>query len=379
MIPGDGIAYLDWNATTPPAPEVVAAMSEALERGWANPASVHGPGRAARSYVEGAREAIGRLLGFDARDVLLTSGGTEANNLALMHTLAGKTKGKPGLVVSGIEHPSVLRTAELLAERGAEVIVVPPDPSGRVEVEGFARAIERLAGRLRLVSLIAVSHETGMVQPVGQVAELAHSAGALLHSDVVQAAGKVGPSVWSGADLVSLAAHKMRGPKGIGALATRVGVRLGPILRGGAQEKGVRPGTQDPATCAGFGVAARRAVDLPDRYAAIAPLRDRLERKLVELGGQVNGAGERAPHVTNVSFDGERGAELVAALDLEGVAVSSGSACSAGTPDPSPVIEAMVGRIRAEGALRFSLGDTTSEAEVDRALGALEKILSRGR
>jgi cysteine desulfurase len=179
------------------------------------------------------------------------------------------------------------------------------------------------------------------------------------------------------ADLVALAGHKIRGPKGIGALAARPGIKLASALFGGSQERGVRPGTVDPVGAAGLGAAARRAMDGPVRYARLAALRDRMEAALVRLGAQVNGAGERAPHVTNLSFEGWSGAELVAALDLEGVEVSSGSACSAGTAEPSAVITAMLGRDRAASAVRISMGETTSDAEVEAATSVFARVLRR--
>jgi cysteine desulfurase len=369
------LIYLDWNATTPPHPEVVAAMRGALEDAWANPASVHGPGRRARAHVEDAREAVAALVGLDARDVILTSGGTEANNLALALAEGG------ALVVSRIEHPSVLRAAEQLAGRGGVVEWAEPEGSGRVEAAAFAEACARAARRapVRLVALQAVNHETGVIQPVAEVAAVAHGCGARLHVDAVQAVGKLGPEAWAGADLIAVAAHKIRGPKGVGALATRPGVKLRPVLVGGAQERGVRPGTQDPAACAGFAVAAERARDGQARYGALAALRDRLEAALVALGGARNGEAARAPHVSNLSWAGWRGDELCAALDLEGVAVSSGSACSAGTAEPSPVLLAMVGLARAGSAVRVSIGEATTVEELDEAVRRWERVLARRR
>jgi signal transduction histidine kinase len=240
------VIYLDWNATTPPHPEVLAAMADVAARVFANPASVHGPGRAARAVVEDAREAVAALLGFDPRDTLLTSGGTEANNLALASVL--ELGPHAALVVSAIEHPSVLRPAEALAAAGTRVLFVPPSPSGVVSAEAFAEALAEAArgGPVGLVSLQAVSHETGVLQPVAAVAELAHRAGARLHVDAVQAAGKLPPSAWEGADLVSFAAHKVRGPKGIGALATRPG--SAPALRAARRSAGERPTPRHPGS-----------------------------------------------------------------------------------------------------------------------------------
>jgi cysteine desulfurase len=376
------VIYLDWNATTPPHPEVVAAMQRALASAWANPASVHGEGRRARALVERARDAVAALVGLDARDVVLTSGGTEANNLALTHAFP---PGSPGsLVLSRLEHPSVARVAEALADRGVAVEWAAVEAGGQVDPAAVVEACDRAARRapLRLVALQAVNHETGVVQRVAEVAEIAHARGARLHVDAVQAVGKLDPSTWAGADLVSLAAHKIRGPKGIGALAARPGVRLQPVLRGGGQERGLRPGTQDPVACAGLAAAAARAA--PARYAALALLREAFERDLRALGAErgcaplPNGGGPRAPHVINLSWPGWRGDELCAALDLEGVAVSAGSACSAGTAETSPVITAMLGEPRAHSAVRVSMGEDTSADDLAEALRAWDRVLRRG-
>jgi len=376
--------YLDWNATTPPHERVLVEMERVQREVWANPASVHRPGQQARSQLERARAAVGELLGRDGRDVTLTSGGTEANNLALWQPFAAGGEGL--LVVGRIEHPSVLRMAEALAQRGIDVRWIEPGRDGRVPAEAFERALTRGRGVAPLlVSLQAVNHETGVIQPVADVAELTHAHGGLLHVDAVQAAGKLPPLGWGEADLVTVSAHKLRGPKGIGALVSRAGLKLRPLLRGGAQERGVRPGTQCPAAAAGFAVAAQLARDGPQRYAELAALRDRLQEGVMALAARLrprlvverNGTAARAPHVLNLSLAGWRSAELCAAMDLEGVAIASGSACSAGSAEPSPVIEAMLGPERARGAIRSSMGDTTTARDVAFALAAFERVLSR--
>jgi len=362
--------YLDWNATTPPLAAVLDAMRAAGAEAWGNPASIHAHGRAARAFVEDARAAVAELAEADPRDVILTSGGTEANNLALRSLARGGA-----LLVSRLEHPSITRVAEDMERRGeARVRWLRVSGEGRVDLDDLAAALREARGGL--VALQAVNHETGVVQPVAEAIALARACGARVHVDAVQAFGRV-REVAADADTRSLAAHKIRGPKGIGALVTRAGLRIEPLLLGGAQERGIRPGTVDPIAAAGLAVAARHARTSPARYAALAPLRDDFEQAVLAWGaGRVNGAG-RAPHVANVAFTGWRGAELVAALDLEGVSVSSGSACSAGTIEASPVLMAMLGEEVAASSLRFSLGEETTRAELDAALAALARVLRR--
>ncbi len=407
--------YLDWNATAPPHPDVIEAIKQALEQAWGNPASVHGMGRGAKAFIENAREAVASLVGFHPRDVLLTSGGTEANNLALFSLMSApahplqaappaETRGRsskappqpaasdrqPVLLLSRLEHPSIVRAAEELGRRGIPLVWADVSPEGQITAEAAERALQRAKeiGEPRLFALQAVNHETGMIQPIEQVAERVHAHGALLHVDAVQAVGRLPADRFAPwADVMTVAAHKIRGPKGVGALLKRPKVHLsGQILFGGAQERGLRPGTQDAALCAGFAVAAERAKTGHLRYARLAALRDKLERDLMELGVRLgvvpvrNGgrASEgRAPHVSNLSWPGWRGDELCAALDLEGVYVSSGSACSAGTAEPSPVIVAMVGEQKASGAVRISMGEDTQQEELDEAVRRFARVLER--
>lgn len=377
--------YLDWNATTPPVAEVLDAMRAAASVSWANPASIHAHGRAARASVEDARGAIALLGGVDARDVVLTSGGTEANNLAIRSAF---TRDAPPrvLVTSRLEHPSVTRVAEALEREGrARVRWLSVLPDGTIDLDDLGRVLAEEAGNVALLALQVVNHETGVLQPVREAASAARAAGARVHVDAVQAWGRLlrdashdALDPLFGGDTASLAAHKMRGPKGIGALLARPMTRLAPVLLGGAQEKGIRPGTVDPVAAAGLGAAAVRARESPPRWAAKASLRDALEAALVALGAAVASASApRAPHVTNVSFPGWSGAELVAALDLEGVSVSSGAACSAGTVEPSPVIRAALGEERASAAVRISLGEDTTAEDVARATAAVERVLAR--
>ena len=376
-------AYLDWNATTPPLPEVLDAMRDAAARAWANPSSIHGDGRAARSVIEDARASVAALAGVDARDVVFTSGGTEANNLALRSAfplVAAGASGPRALVTSRLEHPSVTRVAESLEREGrARVRWLAVTRGGTIDLEDLDRALNE--ERPALVTVQAVNHETGVIQPVAEVIARAHAAGARVHVDAVQAWGKI--EVPAGWDTASMAPHKMRGPKGIGALATRQGVKIDPVLLGGSQEKGIRPGTADSSLAAGFGAAARIAASSVPRWAALAPLRDRIERELLAIDaphGRARVAGDpalRAPHVSNLIWPGWIGAELVAALDLEGVSVSSGAACSAGTVEPSPVLLAMFGAEDATRGVRLSIGDATTDADATAACAAFRAVLGR--
>ena len=286
--------YLDWNATTPPHPEVVAAMRDTAHAAWGNPSSLHAAGRTAKAIVEQAREAIAQLMGFCARDVLITSGGTEANNLAVMRLFIGLDGAAGGgtCITSRLEHPSIVAVVEQLASRGVRVIWLEVPPSGRIDPECVARALAT-ATRPCLVAVQSVNHETGVVQPVADIVAMAARAGAEVHVDAVQAAGRLSPTAWQGAHSVAVAAHKMRGPKGIGALVVQAGVTIRPLLRGGGQERGLRPGTVDPVAAAGFGVAAARAGDGPARYARLARLRDGFEERLVALGAKLRCAAER--------------------------------------------------------------------------------------
>jgi len=374
--------YLDWNATTPPLPEVVEAMTAAAREAWGNPSSVHAFGRAARARVEDAREAVAKLAKSDPRDVVFTSGGTEANNLALRSAFAG---GPPGegrdrsvLVTSRLEHPSVAKVAEALEREGrARVRWLRVLPQGTIDLEDLERALAE--GGVRLVALMAVNAETGVVQPVREAIDMAHRAGALVHIDTVQTFGRAA-GVLESADTRSLAAHKMRGPKGVGALVTRPGHPITPVLLGGSQERGIRPGTVDPVTAAGLGAAARHALSSPARWSALSSLRDTLEQGVRSLypRARVNGAaGPRVPHVASIAFPGWSSPELVAALDLEGIAASGGSACSAGTAEPSGVLLAMGDEEAATSSIRFSLGEDTTPAEIDAALTACRKVLTR--
>ncbi len=363
----DEVVYWDWNATTPPHPDVLAAMQEAFSDGWANSSSQHRLGRAARARIEGVREQIGELLAVHPRDVLFVASGTEANNLAL--------RSAAGLVVSRLDHPSVVRVAEQRAAEGTPVVWTPVPESGRLDPREVERALAALPPALRSRSVVVVTaanHETGVLQDVQSLGPLVRALGARLHCDASQAVGKVAASELLAADSWTVSAHKLRGPQGVAALAWK-GAAPAPVLLGGSQERGLRPGTPPGPLIAGFGAALAR-LD-PRRYAAVAPLRDRLELT-VGAHGRVNGAGSpRLPHVSNVSFAGWTGERLVAALDVRGVCVSTGSACRVGTAEPSAAVAAMHGSERARGAVRFSLGEDADEAQLERVLARLFPLL----
>lgn len=363
--------YFDWNSTTPIADEVWEAMLAARRDAWGNPASVHGAGRRARSEVERTREYLGETLGFHARDIVFTGSGTEANNLALHNAQT--------VIVSRLEHPSVLRVAEELARRGRRVVWLPTPESGWVTPGSVANALAEVPEGERsgaVVALMAANHETGVRQPIEAVAQVVHTARARLHVDAVQLLGKAPLDVLDAADSVAITAHKLRGPKGIGALLYR-GIAPVPLLVGGAQERGLRPGTQDASLAVGFRVAVERALARPELRGHLADLRDLIERRLAAVA-MPNVAGvPRLDHVASLSFRGVPGPELAAALDLDGFCVSSGSACSAGTEEPSPVISAMLGRARAESTLRISLGEGTTRSAVDELISAIFRILGK--
>jgi cysteine desulfurase len=382
--------YLDWNATAPLRPQARAAAVEALA-GCGNPSSVHAEGRAVRRRVEEARENVAMVVGAEPRNVVFTSGGTEANAMALSPYLATGPESAPRdcLLISAIEHPSVLAGGRFPPDA---IETVPVTADGRLDLAALARQLAALAekGRCRaLVSVMLANNETGVLQPVAEVAALARAAGALCHVDAVQAVGRISCNINAlGADLMTLSGHKIGGPKGVGAVIKRDhGLYFtDPLIRGGGQERGARAGTENVAGIVGFGAAATVAsVGLPEERASMAALRDRLEAGLRARmpAAVVFGAGaERLPNTTLFALPGIKAETAVIALDLEGVAVSSGAACSSGKVQPSHVLAAMgVAAPLAQGAIRVSLGPTTTESEVDRFLDAwirLSKALLKG-
>jgi len=362
--------YLDHNATTPVDPEVRGAMDAAASV-YGNPSSVHAEGQRARRVVEEARDEVARLIEARPEEIVLTSGGTESNAVAILGATAGR-KGR--VVVSGAEHPSVREMAARLAatEPGAfEVVTVDPEPSGTLDPDRVLAAVG--AGTV-LVSIMAANNEYGGLYPIAGLSGEIRRRGALFHTDAVQAAGRLRIDVeaW-GVDLLSLSAHKFHGPKGAGALYVRKGVALSPHTPGGGQERRRRAGTENTMAIAGFGVAARLAARRTEPEApGIAALRDRLERGILEgvEGSRVVGSGgPRLPNTSAIFFEGVSGEALLIRLDLEGVAVSVGSACSSGTLAPSPALLSLgLSREQARSVVRFSLGRGTDGAEIGRAI-----------
>ncbi len=366
--------FLDWNAPAPIAPESLAAMVETASTTSANPSSVHRAGRLARRVVEDLREELARTLEASPRDVVLTGSGTEANNIAVRSPFVD---GHGVLLTSRLEHPSVTRVAEALEREGrARVHWVRVTDRGVVDLDDVRACLAR--GGVRLVAMQAVNQETGVVQPIEDVYAECIKAGVALHVDAVQALGRTATPLLG--TTRTIAAHKLRGPKGIGAIVGSCGHRLHPVLLGGAQERGLRPGTLDPMAAAGFLVALRNAHLCRAGFEAQRERRDRLEASILKSfpGSEVNGqVSLRLAHVSNVALAGMAGAEAVVALDLEGVGISSGSACSAGTLEPSPVIATMHDAERARRSVRVSLGPTTTDDDLGRSIDAFERVASR--
>ncbi len=374
-------AYFDHNATTPPDPAVVDAMRRALIEDFGNPSSVHHFGQRAKALLDEARSSVSTLIGAEPAEVVFTSGGTEADNLAIRGAAeALEPTGRRHLIASGIEHEAVLNTVKALARRGWTVTLLPVDASGIVSPAALEAVVTR---QTALVSVMHANNEIGTVQPIAELASIAHGAGALMHTDAVQSVGKIPVDVRRlGVDLLSLSAHKINGPKGSGALWIKRGTRLVSTMTGGKHERNRRGGTENVPGIVGLGVAAdlaRKKASLAD----LAALRDRLEREILDTvpGTQVNGAREpRVPNTTNISFDGVEAESLLIALDLEGFAVSTGSACSSGTLEPSHVLRAMgLPSHRTQNSIRFSLGAGNTEAEVDQLVAKLPAVVEKLR
>jgi cysteine desulfurase len=378
-MPDDSMIYLDHNATTPLLEEVAAAMAPWQQEWFGNPASQHAAGRRARRALDDARAEIGRILGADLSPrrpdrVVFTSGGTEANNLALLGTCSGPSG---EAILSAIEHPSVTAAAARLEQRGWRIHRLGVTADGVVELAALG---ERLSSNTRLVSVMLANNETGVIQPIAQISERCQALGVPLHTDAAQIAGKLPVEFRGlGCSLLSVAAHKFHGPLGIGALIVRHDVPLEPLVVGGVQQEGLRGGTESVALAVGMHAAlAAWEREQSARKERMQRLRDELEARLrAGYAGRVviHGArSPRLPHTSCVAFEGIDRQALVIALDLAGVACSTGSACASGSSEPSPTLVAMgASRELLGSSVRFSLGATTTQAEV---VAAAEKILA---
>lgn len=376
--------YLDYNATSPTRPEALQSSSQTAARLWGNPSSAHAEGRLAKAVLEDARETLAEALDADAAGIVFTGSGTEANNLAIQGVVNAAGVEAPHVVISAIEHPSVLNVGKMLEQIGVSVSYAPCDDVGRVAPE---RVSELLRDGTVLVSLMHANNEVGTIQPVAEVAALAHGRGVPVHCDAVQSFGRMPVSVKTlGVDLLTVSAHKVGGPKGVGALYLAAGMRkkCEPVFHGGPQERHRRPGTENVAGAVAFAAAVEAATeDLASEAARLTHLRDRLAQGILQTvpcsvvnGDPANGL----PNTLNVSFPDVPGDALMMALDLKGVAVSTGSACAVGAHKPSHVLKAMkLGGGRRCGPIRFSLGWGTTEKEVERVVAMLPGVMKRLR
>jgi len=367
--------YLDNNATTPVHPDVLRVACDVMRDVYGNASSIHKEGQSARRLIEDAREPVARLLSATSREIVFTSGGSESNNAAIFGAVSGG--GSHHIVTTAIEHPSVSEAIATLRRRGCDVTVVPPQHNGVVDA---GRVIDALRDDTRLVAMMLVNNETGVVQPVADVGRVCRERGIHLHCDAVQAAGKIDIDVnLLGADTLSLSAHKIHAPKGIGALYVRRGLALEPLIAGGAQERRRRAGTENVPLAAAFGVAATLAADANVRP-IIASLRNRFESALRQsLDVVIHGAdAERVMNTSSVMFRGADAEGIAIALDLEGIAISTGSACSSGRVEPSGVLLAMgLTPEEAKSTVRVSLSRFTTGEEIERVVEVLLRVVPR--
>lgn len=376
LIPERNI-YLDNNATTPMDPEVLAAMQPYLEMEYGNPSSIHAVGRQAHEGLEQARRQVARLINAKPRRIIFIGGGSEADNLALKGVaFANRAKGRR-IITTKVEHPAVLGACRFLQGQGFRITFLDVDSEGWLDPAVLEKA---LTDDTILVSVMLANNETGTIFPVKQLCRLAHEHGALFHTDAVQAAGKISIDVEeSDVDLLTLSSHKFHGPKGVGALYVRKGVQLEPLIHGGKQERGLRAGTENVAAIVGFGAAAERARNSLNEMDQVRELRDQLQAGIEALvtGARLNGhATERLPNTLNMILPDLRGESLVVALDQKGIALSSGSACKSGSPEPSHALLAMnMSAEDAHCAVRLSLSGQTTKEDIEQTLQAMAEVL----
>jgi cysteine desulfurase len=374
--------YFDHNATTPVAPEVLAAMLPYFMEAYGNASSIHAFGQAARGAVERARASVAALLGAHPSEITFSSGGTESNNQAIFGILGNAPEPGRHVITSAIEHVAVLDSCKELARRGVDVTFLPVDREGLVNPEDVRRVIRPSTA---LITLMLANNELGTIEPLEEIGNIAAENGIFFHTDAVQAAGKIPVDVKRlGVHLLSIAAHKFNGPKGVGALYVRKGTQLKPLLHGGHSERDRRSGTEDVAAIAGMGKAAELALaNMREDSARVGALRDRLEKGLLERIPQcwVNGArAPRMPNTTNITFPFIEGEAMVIALDLKGIACSTGAACSSGAVEPSHVLTAIgLPPEDARATLRLSLGHQNTQEEVDFALETIPAVIERLR
>ena len=375
--------YLDNNATTALDPLVIDRMGRAMRDVWGNASSVHHFGQQAKAALDEARGQVAAFIGAEASEILFTAGGTESDNIAIRGAAeALEPTGRKHLITSAIEHEAVLNTMKALAKRGWRVTTVPVDSSGIVSIDRLRDAI---TDDTALVSVMHANNEIGTIQAIAELAAVAHEKGALFHTDAVQSAGKIPVDVRAlGVDMLTIAGHKFYGPKGTGALWLKRGVRLITPITGGKQERSRRAGTENVPALVGLGVAAGLARQKPETDAPrLAVLRDRLEAGILSSirGTERNGAAApRVANTTNISIDRVEAESLLIGLDLAGIAVSSGSACSSGTLEPSHVLKAMgLPHPRTLGSIRFSLGSANTDADIDRVLEVLPPLVEKLR
>jgi len=371
--------YLDNNATTPVLPEVFEAMRPYFEERFGNASSIHHHGQETRAAVEDARESVADLLRCSASEIVFTSGGTESDNLAV----AGWVAAGDHVITSSIEHHAVLHACKHLEKIGCEVTILPADGRGLIDPSDVRRA---LRPNTKLISVMMANNETGVLQPVEEIGKIAAESNVLFHTDAVQAATKVSLNVRQiGCDALSISGHKIHGPQGVGALYVKKGTRIQPLFHGGRHERSRRAGTENVAGIVALGKAAELAKEGLNRGddKKMAAMRDRLEQGILAQVNEagVNGVGAaRVPNTTNIHFDHIEGESLVIALDLKGLAVSTGAACSSGAIEPSHVLIAMGLRSdQARASIRFSLGKQTTESEIDFALGLVPETVARLR